>query len=286
MKFIWILIFFTSFSAFSEEIKILTWNVFMIPKPINFSKQRARTPLIIEKLKTGHYDIILLQEAFRSKFQSELKKNLSDTHPFQGNLKKGKNILHVLNSGLYIASKYPFSILGKSYFNSCVHSDCFASKGVLLVELSLPSGKKIQIATTHMQAWEDEGAKKVRTDQLFVIKDLFTSNQKENIPQILIGDLNIDGLLKDEFEKAIDLMGMSPTPLTGELKATNGFKNDCYKTPGDGEKAEWLDHLWLKTNKSNAVIKNMVAIPMKGILKNKSDCPLSDHHAVEATLVI
>lgn len=286
MKFIMIIICFISFSVKSEEIKILTWNVFMIPKPINFTKQRARTPLIIEKLKKGHYDVILLQEAFRTKFQKELKGNLSANYPFQESLKKGKKIFHVLNSGLYIASKYPFTVLGKKYFDSCIHSDCFASKGVLLIEITLPSGKKVQLANTHMQAWEDEGARKVRIDQLLAIKDLLTSNQKDNIPQILIGDLNIDGLLKDEFENALDLMEMTSTPLSGELRATNGFKMNCFKSPGDDKKEQWLDHLWLKTNKSNTVIKSMLAIPMKGSLNNKNDCPLSDHHAVEATLTL
>jgi endonuclease/exonuclease/phosphatase family metal-dependent hydrolase len=284
MKFILIMICFISFSAMSEEIKVLTWNVFMLPKPINFSKQRARTPLIIEKLQKSHYDVIFLQEAFRSKFQKELKENLSETYPYQGNLKKGKNILHVLNSGLYIASKYPFTVVGKKYFDSCIHSDCFASKGVLLVEITLPTGKKVQIANTHMQAWEDEEARRVRTDQLFVIKNLLTSNQKDHTPQILIGDLNIDGLLQDEYEKALDLMEMTSTPLSGELRASNGFKIDCYKTPGDDKKEQWLDHLWFKANKSSAKILDKHVIPMMGALNKKSDCPLSDHHAVEATL--
>ena len=286
MKFIMIIICFISFSVKSEEIKILSWNVFMIPKPINFTKQRARTPLIIEKLKNGHYDVILLQEAFRTKFQKELRGNLSVNYPFQESLKKGKKIFQVLNSGLYLVSKYPFSVLGKKYFDSCTHSDCFSSKGVLLVEVTLPSGKKVQFANTHMQAWEDEGARKVRIDQLLAIKDLLTSNQKDNIPQILIGDLNIDGLLKDEFENALDLMEMTSTPLSGKLRATNGFKMDCFNSPGDDKKEQWLDHMWLKTNKSNTVIKNMLAIPMKGTLNNKNDCPLSDHHAVEATLTL
>jgi endonuclease/exonuclease/phosphatase family metal-dependent hydrolase len=284
MKFLILFIFLIPFTAISEEIKVLTWNVFMIPKPINFTKQKLRTTLIAEKLEKTPHDIIFLQEAFRTRFQKEISLRLRGTHPFQTNLKKGKNLFHVLNSGLFIASKYPFRILGKKYFQSCVHSDCFASKGVILIEVTLPSGKIIQMATTHMQAWGDEEAIKTRRDQIYTIHDLLNEKFVTGIPQILLGDLNIDGNISNEYEKSLQILKMESTPLFGDIKSTNGFKIECYKTPGGDSKAEWLDHIWTRNNNSTLKITNKTAIPMNGAVISGKSCPLSDHHAVEANL--
>ena len=232
MKLLILFIFLIPFTAISEEIKVLTWNVFMIPKPINFTKQNLRTKLIAEKLEKAPHDIIFLQEAFRMRFQKEISLKLKGTHPFQTNLKKGKNLFHVLNSGLFIASKYPFKILGKKYYQSCVHSDCFASKGVILIELTLPSGKSVQVATTHMQAWGDEEAIKTRREQIYTINDLLEEKFTPGIPQILLGDLNIDGKIQDEYKKSLEILKMDSTPLSGEIQSTNGFKIECYKMAG------------------------------------------------------
>jgi endonuclease/exonuclease/phosphatase family metal-dependent hydrolase len=284
MKILILVIFLIPFTAISEEIKVLTWNVFMIPKPINFTKQKLRTKLIAEKLEKTPHDIIFLQEAFRTRFQKEISLRLKSTHPFQTNLKKGKNLLHVLNSGLFIASKFPFKILGKKYYHSCVHTDCFASKGVILIEVTLPSGKIIQMATTHMQAWGDEEAIKTRRKQIYTINDLLDEKFANGIPQILLGDLNIDGMIQDEYEKSLHILKMDSTPLFGDIQSTNGFKIECYKTPGGDSKAEWLDHIWTRSNNSTLKIINKTAIPMIGKMSGGKNCPLSDHHAVEAII--
>jgi hypothetical protein len=79
---------------------------------------------------------------------------------------------------------------------------------------------------------------------------------------------------------------MESTPLFGDIQSTNGFKIECYKTPGGDSKAEWLDHIWTRNNNSTLKITNKTAIPMNGAVISGKSCPLSDHYAVEANLYL
>lgn len=270
--------------AVAEEVKLLTWNVFMIPKPINFSRQKERTALIGKELLESDYDIILLQEAFVNRFRKDISKVLKDKYPYQDHLAKSRRILHFLNSGLYIASRYPFEVLGWHYFNYCTHSDCLSSKGVLLVEVTTPSGKKVQIAMSHMQAWDSKKAVEVRKNQIDEIKDLLDTYARPNVPQILAGDLNIDGKVDTEYPAALSALQMTSSNLEGPLVATNGFKVECYKTPGEASDGQWLDHFWLRTHGSEAEIYNKQVRPFKAVMKGDKECSLSDHYGVEAIL--
>lgn len=282
-KIILILVFMFPFTSIAEELKLLTWNVYMLPRPLNFTKQNERTKLIGEKLLTTDYDVILLQEAFMSGFRKKISKALKEKYPYQDHLRKSKRILHFVNSGLYVASKYPFEVLGWHYFNSCTHSDCFSSKGVLLIEVTTPKGNKVQIAMSHMQAWNDDTAVNVRKQQIEEINNLLKSYSRPEIPQILAGDLNIDGKIEKEYPGAVKALEMTSTPLEGELNATNGFAVECYKTPGEPGEGEWLDHIWLKQNDTQTEILNKKVIPFLATMKDK-ECSLSDHYGVEATL--
>ncbi len=273
-----------SMNSFSEELKTLTWNVFMLPKPINFSKQVERTHLIAAELKNTDYDIVLLQEAFIARFRNTIAKEVKAKYPHTAHLPKSRRLLHFINSGLFILSKHPFEIIDHHYFNHCTHSDCFSAKGVLLIEISLPSGKKVQVATSHMQAWDDKKAVEVRKLQIDEINDLLKTYSRPGIPQILAGDLNIDGKIDLEYPSALKALGMTSSPLEGPLDYTNSFKVECYKTPGSPDaQPQWLDHVWLKTNDTETQVLEKKVRPFKAMM-NKKNCSLSDHYGVEAII--
>ena len=284
MKKILFILFLLPMLSHAEDIRLLTWNVFMIPKPINFTRQKERTALIGKALLESDYDIILLQEAFIGRFRKYISHLIKEKYPYQDHLAKSRRILHFLNSGLYIASRYPFEVLGWHYFNECTHSDCLSSKGVLLVEVTTPQGKKVQIAMSHMQAWDDKKAIEARKNQIDEIKTLLDTYARPNVPQILAGDLNIDGKIDIECPAALATLGMTSSPLEGPLFATNGFKVDCYKTPGEPSDGQWLDHLWLRHQGSGSEIIHKKVRPFKDIMKGDKECSLSDHYGVEATL--
>lgn len=252
----------------------------MLPKPIKFTLQAERTPLIINELLKSKADVIFLQEAFQSEFREQLQKKLKQAYAYHYYLDRQPGTLTVYGSGVYLLSRYPFKTLQKVYFDDCAKADCFASKGTLLVELTTPSGNKVQFAPTHLQS--NDALSAIRLKQLADINAIFSIHAQNGVPQFLIGDLNIDGLNGSEYKSALEYMHMSSSQLDGELKYTNGFPTICYNKPGD-DKKEWIDHVWLKPIISTARVQNKRVIPYSGILEGKN-CPLSDHYAVEATL--
>ena len=261
--------------AHAHEAKILSWNVFMLPKPLKYSWQKYRTHLIGEELKKYDYDIIFMQEAFTKGFRNSIRAAIGDRYPFRYTLKK-RAFYYPMNSGVFILSKYPFKVLDKVYYNSCGVADCFASKGSPLIEVTFPDGKVAQFATTHLQSKKDLGHKRER--QIAQLSAMMKKHERPGVPQFLAGDLNID-FERPEFQDRLEDIGMDFAQLTGPILYTNKLKNPCYKTGGDGINHEWIDHFWAKNYNPGAVtfqVKDMKFPYEDGF------CPLSDHHAVEA----
>lgn len=272
-------------SVFAQELKVMTWNTFLIPPPWNMTKQADRVDVMKEVLPAMGQDVMFFQEAFYDKKRKDLIKALNKTHPFAAVPKKGKKLKHIQDSGLFVVSKYPMEVLDQVIFKDCAKADCMSSKSAIMVEVTLPSGKKAQMINTHLQAWDEPKTAAIRTKQLEQIKEMMAKHAKPGVPQILLGDLNIDGKGGEhpEYKAGLEQMEMTSEPLTGELKGTNGFSTEgCFHKPG-GLKDEWLDHMWLKKNGSETTITNKKVVTMRAEL-NDCECPLSDHYAVEATI--
>jgi endonuclease/exonuclease/phosphatase family metal-dependent hydrolase len=271
----WLILIFFVTSAHAFEFRILSWNTYMLPSPIKESLQKKRISLIPGKLKETRFDLLFMQEAFMKSFRTSVGKALKKTHPHTYYLKSPSFPFPVFGSGLYVVSKYPVKLLDRVYFKSCTDADCFAAKGAALIEITLPNGDKIQVSNTHLQATENAGA--IRMKQLGQIHRMLLRHRDPDIPQFLIGDLNID-TNEPEFMLGLSLLGMDYTHLTGPILWTSGRKNSCYKT---GSRHEWVDHMWfnnypLLTN-TNMRVRNF------SFVQDGAVCPLSDHHAIEAS---
>jgi endonuclease/exonuclease/phosphatase family metal-dependent hydrolase len=273
-----------SLVAQAHDLSVLTWNTFLLPPPINNTKQVERGGLIAEKLRNLDHDIVFFQETFYESERELIIKDLASTYPFIVLPKKGDGIFQFLDSGLMIASKYPVKILDQVVFEDCVFSDCFASKSAIIIEVTLPDNKKIQMLNTHLQAWNEPKAVAVRKRQLLQIKTMMKANAEIGTAQILVGDLNIDGKDDPEYGEALALMEMSSTSLEGILNISNGFETaECYDNPGG--RPEWIDHMWLNPNGTDTEIRSKKVVPIFGQLGTMS-CPLSDHYAVEAKVLV
>ena len=276
---------FVSLGVFAEEMRILSWNTFLLPPPINFTQQKHRTIEMTQLLPQMGQDIYFFQETFYNKRRRQILSSLKASHPHQTVAKKNFNPTQFQDAGLAIASRYPFKILGQVNFKNCVHSDCLAAKAAILIELQI-NNKKLQMVNTHLQAWNDPKAIEVRKAQLQEIKLLLKRFETPGVQQILLGDLNIDGKLEEEYKSALNLMGMTSSPLDGNIDASNGFPTEgCFKNPGGNAQGEWLDHLWIKKNQTDIKIVKKEILPLYGSLSGKS-CPLSDHYALEVVIEI
>jgi endonuclease/exonuclease/phosphatase family metal-dependent hydrolase len=274
-------------TAMSSELKLLTWNVYMIPKPIQCTKQGTRTKLIAKELSKIDHDLILMQEAFSLPFRRKISKALSKSHPYQDTLGRGGRGVKFLNSGLFILSRYPYKILGTAHFNLCTTYDCLAAKGVILVEIKHPSGKSIQVATSHLQSEGSVQAREARAYQFQVIKQLFNTHREEGVAQILAGDLNVNGRRTgegSEYLEALRVLEMTSGELEGQLQYSANFRIPCYKVSSTNGMS-WLDHVLIAENGSTTSVTSRKILPINGIMKG-IECPLSDHHGVEAVIKI
>lgn len=281
MKILFLLILLSSLSiaAQAKNISILTWNTFLVPPPINSTRQEERAGLMAQKLLAIDHDIIFFQEAFIDTKRELIIKELAPTYPYAAIPKKGHGLLQLVGPGLFIVSKYPMKILDQVIFKDCSGTDCFAAKSAIIVEITLPNDKKIQMIDTHLQGWDNVD---VRKKQLLQIKEMMKANAKLGTAQVLVGDLNIDGNTKSEYANSLAMMDMTSSPLEGRLGSSNGFSTlGCFKTPGGINKGEWLDHMWLNPNGTETEIHSKKVVPIIGHL-GSIECPLSDHYAIEA----
>jgi endonuclease/exonuclease/phosphatase family metal-dependent hydrolase len=271
------------FSKEKSEISIMTWNLFLIPKPFNFTQQEFRTEKIAEALKKTNHDILFFQEVFINDSKDKLQKAMSETHPYSARLDRKDSFLKILDSGLLVLSKYPFKIINSNYFEDCTHTDCFSSKGFLHLEFNLPNQKIIQVITTHLQAWDDPKASESRSKQLAEIHQSFQKHKKPNVPQLLIGDLNIDATKGSDVTNFLKILEMKNEPLIGKKNYSTGFQIDCYNKPGDNSK-QWIDHIWVNPFTSAVKVETRQIKEFNTVFPSEKFCSLSDHYAVEGRI--
>lgn len=262
----------------AHELQVLSWNVFMIPKPWKSSLQNTRSRVIPTQLAELNHDVILLQEAFPSGFRTKVARALRKSHPHKYYLRIRSFPFPFYGSGLFALSRYPLKLIDRVYFNTCTASDCFASKGATLLEVELPGGKKAHLVNTHLQATDAAGP--IRLKQLGQIHEMLARSGSRNIPQFLVGDLNIDPS-EPEFTLGLSLLGMDFSRITGPILQTSSRMNPCYKT---GTRPQWVDHMWFgKSQGTNSSALRVVDLEFdyKGLV-----CPSSDHHAVEGNFYL
>ena len=261
-------------SAFAtSNFKALTWNVYMLPWPIKDSMQRQRTAAIAASLSQTDYDVLFFQEAFSKGFRRTMLKQVSKAYPYATYLGVDGQLKHVFGSGVFIMSRRPFRILDHVYYKACKGADCFAAKGSILIETQLENGRTVQLASTHLQSMIPQGAK--RMIQLAQIKSMLEANQRPGIPQILMGDLNIDPS-QPEMNQGLELLNFKNAELTGPIRYTSGLSSDCYKTDRG---VSWIDHAW--ASKDGTVGEISMKVRPETYKYGSFICPDSDHHAVE-----
>lgn len=218
-----------SFSAQAElSLKIVSMNVYMLPKPIMWTYQHKHNIALLEQLKKLNYDVIFFQEAFQQSFRDTTVEKMKELYPHFYYLDKPSLFSSLFGSGVFVLSRKTMKVLDSVYFNDCASFDCFASKGAILVQIELSSTKSIQLAITHLQAGQK--STDIHTKQLTQISEMLKKHKQENTVQFIAGDINID-FSKPDFEKALSLTKMVNAPLNGNIKTTNTRSNDCYNAP-------------------------------------------------------
>jgi exonuclease III len=232
----------------NHEIKILTYNVFLcVPAELRYTGQNQRVHQVknvIENIEKNHsIDIITFQEIIPVNYEQIIAKDLFELGFIYKTTAKSK--LMAFNSGIFIFSKH--EIVQEDYVSfgdTCVNSDCYASKGIVYARIK--KGLEYHnIFSTHTNAWFGIQDKMVRENQFRIIKDFMISFDipiTESV--ILSGDLNIDWYLEQKhLDHVLYLLDMDVPelyngshPFTADHKTNqlvglddiNAYKNEEY----------------------------------------------------------
>lgn len=184
--------------------------------------QMERTKEIVKKILKNDIDIICFLEMFHHDSKKFIIENLSSLYPYHKEMPK--SFLSLLNSGIFVISKYKINNSKYIHFKDSQDSDSFASKGALYLKIN-----KKHFIFCHLQAWDKH--EDVRKKQLEQIYDWIKNDLKIKTNIFIIGDFNIDYYDEKNIQKKISLPKNSYTfdPSQNSLYGLDGTaeENGC-----------------------------------------------------------
>lgn len=260
----------------ATHLKILSYNVKFLPRYIIRAQHHPikRARIIPGYLLDENPDVIVLEEAFDPKADRMLRKRMKKAYPYilgPVNKKPGFKI----NGGVMVLSKYPLKQLGQVQYSQCEDYDCWARKGVLLVEVS--DGKHVfQIAGTHCNGG---GSLKLKTSQYHEMGALVKEHAKQGIPQFLVGDYNTSNFDKPYYNSMIEQLDAEDGPITGLLQCTNDHLNNDMEPYFNTTERDLIDYILYRPNGLRPqAITRYVHSYCSNWMKGHDD--LSDHYAL------
>ena len=153
-----------------EKLKILTWNIYMLPWMVPGNHKRERAYSIVDEIKKSDFDVIVFQEAFLPAARKIITAGLGDSFPYQyGPVNQGGFSIRI-SGGVWVLSKTKLKLLNTVQFKNCAKNDCMARKGAMLLEGEW-NGKPFQILGTHLQADGFDKIREKQMDQIYLEMD-------------------------------------------------------------------------------------------------------------------
>lgn len=307
------------------KIRILTYNLAMLPAPLGKAKEKRAEEFINKIIKNPIYDIIGLQEIFAEEIRDYLTTHLQDHYPHIIGKSGSSNPLFQ-DSGLFFASKFPIlrHRFREFHDKSLLTSDVIAEKGILATCFEIGSitncaditgAATLRIFLTHLQSTESEI--KTREKQLAQLRGLITNSLAQETKKkdpgktytILLGDFNVIGDYDEEYKKMLELLDY-PRDLFRENNPKmkgftwnsqeNLFLQKIHEGDNDMQRLDYIfayDHIPYshrheqhETVKLGKVACLSCAIFKPKLAENTGDlpdsCDLSDHYGIEAIIEI
>ncbi len=262
------------------EIKIVSWNIQMLPTSLQIfskhlrKKQKTRTPWIVEYCKEQDFDIIVFQEVFDRKIKRKLKRKLKSEYPYIVNTKT--KFGRFTSNGILFMSKVPITYKDHVIYKKGVIEDRMAAKGCTLVEGNY-EGVKFQVAGTHLQAGGGQASIMHRSMQFADIRTLLDRNTEENIPVFVAGDMNTSDKNEDKYNYMLKTLDVKDFPVDEERRWTADGRNSW--NPGKGDRGSRIDYIFLNDRGTKTtVIKQNILRPTKNYKGEIID--LADHYGV------
>jgi endonuclease/exonuclease/phosphatase family metal-dependent hydrolase len=259
------------------NLKIISWNIYMLPRFIMRTGQLRRAKEIVNVLKEEDTDIIVFQEAFDTAAREIIREGLSAHFPYESG-DPPKNVFWKTNSGLWILSKIPFMVVEHMYFINGKGPDWFACKGAILIQ-SEKNGFPFQLIGTHLQSdfggRQAQSIRKLQCEQ--IRKGLLETYAKENVPQFLVGDFNTIHHEPSSYEQMLSTLQAKQCLLEGEhIYSYDHDKNDLIK--GIENNPQLIDYILYTNHEPKFNAKMFINVFRKQWHSKFQD--LSDHFAV------
>ena len=176
----------------SPMLKVLTWNIWMMPgftfqSPAN----KRRAAAIADVLNNQDVDVLCLEKAFDGRARKIIAERLHTKFPYMfgpANRKLGFKI----NSGVWVLSRIPLYGYREIEFNKAVGIERFSRKGAVFLTGTI-AGKRFIVIATHLEGEEGpmftESHQRIRDAQVRQIRDdLLTPPVTPGTLVIIAGD--------------------------------------------------------------------------------------------------
>jgi len=263
------------------QLKILSWNIGMLPLADLFKEKDGRPEAIASALYHCHeYDIIVFEEAFTQGARAVIAKKLRGLYPFAYGPVNGHRLSMRVSSGIWILSKIPLEIRKEIEFTESAGFDAFARKGAVLLEGQFRNSV-FQLIATHLQ--DDEYPQSIRECQLRQIyNELLLPYSDPLTPQIICGDFNTDEKVAVNYLGMLSILNAEDGEISGQLKVSfDDESNDAFRSPHPDPRR--IDYMLTRNGNLIRHISRDITVLRSGWGDGKQY--LSDHNAIEAEVL-
>lgn len=259
------------------DLKILSWNIYMLPPIAPVKGRLERAQAIVDTLKHAETDIIVFQEAFHHGAVKIIRDSLAAIYPYMyGPFNPRKNMFQI-SSGVWVISKIPLEVKGVIEYKIAKETDRVARKGAALLEGTW-NGKKFQILGTHLQAQNHPDIRKLQIRHMY--DSLLSKYREEGVPQIICGDMNTEIEITKNYNDMLKGLDAEDGEIAGIQKMTYDGTNNELALSIWKRAQTTLDYILLRRNGSRTSIMNRHVGIFKKHNWRKGKTDLSDHYAM------
>jgi endonuclease/exonuclease/phosphatase family metal-dependent hydrolase len=262
------------------QIKIITWNIYMLPHLFVHTGQAQRAVEIANVLKDQDADVIVFEEAFDNKARNIIRDSLKAYFPYESG-DPGRNSKWKTSCGVWIISKVPIEVVKQIYFKEANGSDRLATKGAILVE-GQKNGFCFQLVGTHLQSDLNSGknVQPIRDKQYAEIKkQLLEPYSQEKIPQFIAGDFNT---IHDDsvcYNPMVDTLKFTQCELQGSRCYSYDYTQNDLVVLVPNNRPQLIDYLFYSAPAQQKLKGSMQIVVFSKRWSDKHK-DLSDHFAI------
>ena len=262
----------------NSKLKILTWNIYMLPHCSWIKGNCKRAAQIAEKLKSADYDIVVFEEAFDFRARRILRRQLSQNYPYMYGPANFSLISLKTSSGLWVLSKIPLQKIKEIEYRNRYGIDAMARKGAVMFQ-GLWNGQEFQLVGTHLQADSPDEVRREQCDE--ISKTLLQKYNRADVPQFICGDFNIEMDDSLNYKYMLKTLNVENGVMDGDIQTSFDEIDNTLAQRTNGKK-RLIDYVLVRNSKLIQQIHRKVSIFHGQTQTLVTD--LSDHYAIEATI--